>query len=137
MKNRGPTLGARSIIFVLAISYFSAACGPTDSEFSEYSSFRSRDGEHLVVIDSAHSAFSFGPEMIRVYVVERSTRMRNHIVTTKIANDGGEISNSNIKAEWINSDVIKICLIGVEQKDSVLEINVQNLSHTERKETCS
>jgi hypothetical protein len=90
-----------------------------------------------LIIDSAHSVLAFGPETIKVYVVEKDTRVRKHIVTTKIANDGGGISSSNVKAEWMQPEVIKLCLTGVEQEDSVLKINLRTFSHIAGKENCS
>ena len=97
----------------------------------------SPDDKYYVIIDSAHSTLAFGPETIRVYVVAKDKRVRNHVVTTKIANDGGGINDSNVKPKWIQPDVIQFCLSGVEQEDSVLEINIRTLSHSEDKENCS
>lgn len=84
--------------FLVAFVVFTTACGPSDSDFSEFSTYRSPDGSYYVIIDSAHSKLAFGPETIRVYVVEKDKRVRNYIVTTKIANDGGGISETNVKA---------------------------------------
>jgi hypothetical protein len=72
-----------------------------------------------------------------VYVVEKDNRVRNHVVTTKISNDGGGVSRSNLEVEWVRSDIIKFCLTGAEQEDSILEINVQTLAYSERKKNCS
>jgi hypothetical protein len=130
-------LSARLIAFVLGTALFASACGPSDSDFSEFSTFVSPDDKYYVIIDSAHSTLAFGPETIRVYVVAKDTRVRNHVVTTKIANDGGGINDSNVKPKWIRADVIQICLSGVEQEDSVLKINLQTLSHSENKGNCS
>jgi hypothetical protein len=124
-------------VSVFAIAIFATACGPADSDFNEFSTYKSPDGQYFVIVDSARSALAFGPETIRVYVVEKEKRVRNHIVTTKIANDGGGISNANVKVTWIQSDTIKFCLTGVEQEDSVLEINLRTFSHTETKKNCS
>ena len=112
------------------------ACGPSESDFTEFSSYDSPDGRYAVIIDSAHSKLAFGPETLRVYVVERENRVRNHVVTTKIANDGGGISDSNLKANWIRSDVIQFCLSGVEQKDSILEIDVRQRVYRKFEKRC-
>ena len=130
-------MSVRSIACVIGIALGSTACGPSDSDFTVFSSYKSPDGNHFVIIDSAHSALAFGPESIRVYVVDQDTRIRNHIITTKISNDGAGISHSNVTAEWVQSDVIKFCLTGVEQDDSVLEINVRTFLYTEGKENCA
>lgn len=119
------------------IMLFSTACGPSDSDFTEFSTYKSPDGSYFVIIDSAHSKLAFGPKTIKVYVVEKDKRVRNHVVTTKIANDGGSISDSNVKAKWIQADVIQFCLSGVEQEDNILEINVRKLLHTEENINCS
>ena len=119
------------------ITLFSTACGPSDSDFTEFSTYKSPDGGYFVIIDSAHSKLAFGPETIKVHVVEKDRRVRNHVVTAKIANDGGGISDSNVKAKWIKADVIQLCLSGVEQEDNILEINVRKLSYTEVKNNCS
>ena len=87
-------------------------------------------------MDSAHSTLAFGPETIRVYVVAKDKRVRTHVVTTKIANDGGGINDSNVKPKWIQPDVIQFCLSAAEQEDSVLEINIRTLSHSEDKGNC-
>lgn len=131
-------LSARSMVYLLGIVCCISACGPSNSDFTEFSTYKSPGGNHFVIVDSAHSKTAFGPETIRVYVVEKDSRARNHVVTTKIANDGGGISNENIKAEWINSDIIKFCLSGAEQEDSVLKINVRTFLHSEEgKQKCS
>ena len=111
-------------------------CGPSDSDFKEFSTYKSPDGNYTVVVDYAHSKFAFGPETIRVFVMPEGSRARNHIVTTKISNDGG-ISAENIKAEWVGKYQIKFCLSGVEQDDSVLEINIPEHSFSEVKEKCA
>ena len=125
------------ITSLVVITFFLTACGPSDSDFTEFSTYKSPDGSYFVIIDSAHSKLAFGPETIRVHVVEKDKRVRNHVVTTKIANDGGGISNSNVKAKWVHTKVIQFCLSGVEQEDNILEINVQKLSHTEVYKNCS
>lgn len=137
VHNRELTLSARSITSLFGISLFSIACGPSESDFTEFTTYKSPDGSYFVIIDSAHSKLAFGPETIRMYVVKKDNRERNHIVSTKIANDGGGINDSNVRVQWTQSDVIKFCLSGVEQKDRVLEINVRKLSYTEKEENCS
>ena len=130
-------MSIRLIAFVLGTALFASACGPSDSDFSEFSTFGSPDGKYYVIIDSAHSKLAFGPETIRVYVVAKDKRVRNHVATTKIANDGGGINDSNVKSKWIQPDVIQFCLSGAEQEDIVLEINIRTLSNSEVKGSCS
>lgn len=115
---------------------FSSACGPSDSDFSDYSTFVSPDDKYNVIIDSAHSKLAFGPETIRVFVVGKDKGVRSHIVTMKIANDGGGISEENVKAIWIQPEILQLCLSGAEQDDSALEINVRSLSHTKENIKC-
>jgi hypothetical protein len=71
-----------------------------------------------------------------VFVTPKGSRARNHIVTTKISNDGG-ITTENIEAEWKGKNTIKFCMTGVEQEDSVLIINLQEHSYSEAKEKCA
>lgn len=113
-----------------------AGCGPSDSDFKEFSKYESPDGKYTVTVDYAHSRFAFGPETIRVFVTPKGSRARNHIVTTKISNDGGKTAE-NIKAEWTRENQIRLCLSGVEQEDSVLEINLPEHSFSEVKEKCA
>lgn len=126
-----------SITCLVAFTLLLTACGPSESDFTEFSTYKSPDGSYYVIIDSAHSKLAFGPETIKVYVVEKEKRIRNHIVTTKISNDGAGINSSNVKAKWIQSDVIQFCLSGVEQKDSVLEIDVRTHSHNKVEKKCT
>ena len=113
-----------------------AACGPSDSDFKEFSTYESPDGSNTIVVDYAHSIFAFGPETIRVFVIRKGGQDRNHIVTTKVSNDGG-ITAKNIKVEWAQENVIKFCLSGVEQEDSVLVIDLRDLSYSEIEEKCA
>ena len=113
-----------------------AACGPSDSDFKEFSTYESPDGSNTIVVDYAHSIFAFGPETIRVFVIRKGGQDRNHIVTTKVSNDGG-ITAKNIKAEWAQENVIKFCLSGVEQEDSILVIDLRDLSYSEIEEKCA
>ena len=119
----------------LGFTVFITGCGPSDSDFKEFSTYESPDGNYTVVVDYAHSRFAFGPETIRVFVTPKGSRARNHIVTTKISNDGG-ITADNIKAEWKEKYIIKFCMTGVEQEDSVLVINLQEHSYSEVKKMC-
>ena len=123
---------------LLALGFAAAAsgCGPSDSEFIEFSTYRSPDGDYTVVVDYAHSMFAFGPETVRVFVMPRGSRARNHIVTTKISNDGG-ITAENIKAQWKDKNTIEFCMSGVEQEDSVLIINLHEHSYSEVKKKCA
>jgi len=121
---------------MLGIAVFVTACGPSESDFKEFSTYESPDGGNTIIIDYAHSMFAFGPETIRVFVVRKGDQARSHVVTTKISNDGG-ITDKNIKAEWKQESVVEFCLTGVEQEDSVLIINLRDLSYTENEEKCA
>ncbi len=123
--------------YLPVVAFLLSACGPSDSDFEEYSVFRSPAGTYQVAIDLAHSKLAFGPEIIKVYVIDSSNGTRNHIVTTKIANDGGGIDDSNVKASWIQSEIVQLCLSGAEQDDRVLEINVRAGTYSEHKKACS
>lgn len=120
----------------LGLTVVIVGCGPSESEFKAFSNYESPDGKYTVSIDYAHSRFAFGPETIRVFVTAKGSLVRNHIVTTKISNDGG-ITAKNIRAEWTGNDRIRFCLSGVEQEDSVLEINLPELSFSEVTEECA
>ena len=130
-------MNIRLTTFLVFITLFVAACGPADSDFTEFSTYKSPDGNFYVIIDAAHSRFAFGPETIKVYVARKDMRVRNHIVTTRIANDGGGIREENVKARWLEPEVIHFCLSGAEQSDRVFEINVRSLLHTEESMECS
>ena len=121
---------------LLGITVFIAACGQSDADFKEFSTYESPDGSNTIFVDYAHSIFAFGPEKIRVFVMRKGGQDRNHIVTTKVSNDGG-ITAKNIKAEWAQENVIKFCLSGVEQEDSVLVIDLRDLSYSEIEEKCA
>jgi len=110
---------------------------PSDSDFSEFSAYEAPNGERTVVVDSAHSVLAYGAETIRVYVSGTDTGARTHVVTTKIANDGSDITSENVRAEWIHTDVLSLCLTGMEQDDRILEIDVRMLSYAERTQKCS
>jgi len=120
----------------LGLTVVFSGCGPSDSDFKEFSTYESPDGKYTVTIDYAHSRLAYGPETIRVFVTPQGSRARNHVVTTKISNDGG-ITAENIRSEWTGRYQIKFCLSGVEQEDSVLEINLLEHSFSEGKEKCA
>ncbi len=126
----------RYIIILVCIMCLSG-CGPSDANFSVFSTIQDQSGQHTVIIESAHSILANGPETIRVYVKSLGTGKLEHIVTTKIANDGGEISSTNIRSEWKNSNTLSLCLSGVEQEDRVLDIYVRTLSYSETVEKCA
>jgi len=130
-------LSARLIALAPGIAPLLSACGLSDSDFPEFSTFESPGDEYHVTIDSAHSRLEFGSETIRVYVVGKEERARNHVVTAKIANDGGGNSDAKAKSKWIQPDVMRLCLSGAEQEDNVLEIYIRTLSHSEAKGNCS
>jgi hypothetical protein len=137
LHNRDLTSSVRSMVFILGATLASTACGPSDSDFTEFSTYKSPNGKYYVVVDSAHGVLAYGPETVRVSVIAQNHRVKNHVVTTKIANDGGGISDANVKVKWVQPDIVKFCLTGVEQADSVLEINLATLAHTEGQENCA
>ena len=49
-------------------------------------------------------------------------------INTSISNDGAKIDDSNINIEWISEDMATITLSGTEQKDEVININVEDIS---------
>ena len=124
-------------IVVLGVAIIAISCGPSDADFSEFANYVSPDEKHTVIVDSAHSILSYGPETIRIYVAEGSSQERRHVVTTKIANDGTGISPKNLEVMWIQVHIVRFCLSGVEQKDSVLEVNTRTFTFSERSERCS
>lgn len=137
MRNRQEReLKFRHFMIIPGIALAAAACRPSDSDFSEFSTHASPDGEATVVVDTAHSKLAYGPETVRIFIVPRGSRARNHVLTTKIANDGG-ITAANITAEWLQPDVIQFCLSGVEQQDKVLKINITTYEYTDETEKCT
>lgn len=113
-----------------------AACGPSDKDFSEFASYPSPRGSLTVIVAAAHSRLSFGSETIRIYVNPAGGRAKNHVLTTKISNDGGGITNDNIQIEWLGEDRIQFCLSGDEQQDTLIEINLLNLQFSEKLQPC-
>jgi hypothetical protein len=136
-RKRVRNLSSRLIAVFFGMTLLSAACGPSDSDFTEFSAYRSADGKYLVIVDSAHSKLAFGAETIRVHVVDKHKQQRHHIVTTKIANDGARMTESNIGAAWTGPDTIRFCLAGAEQQDSILKIDLAARSYTEENGSCS
>ena len=115
----------------------SSACGRPESDFTEHSTYNSPDEDYSIIVDSAHSKLAFGPETLRFYMVKKESKERKHIVTTKIANDGGLITDENLRAEWIQNYVIQFCLSGAEQNNHILRINLRTLTYTEKNIECS
>ena len=122
-----------AFITVLAVT----ACGPSDADFREFASYPSPRGSLNVIVDSAHSPLPFGPETIRIYVNPGGSQARNHVLTTKIANDGGGVSSTNVQVKWLAEDKIQFCLSGDEQQDKIIEINLLNLRFSEVSQPCS
>jgi len=125
------------IFAALVILLLLGACGPSDSDFNEFSTYKSPDGRYFVIIDAARSKLAFGAETIRISVVEADDRDRREILRTKIANDGGGVGHANVKAHWVSPGVVRFCLSGDEQEDVVLEIDLKALSYFETTENCA
>ena len=113
-----------------------AACGPSDKDFTEFASYPSPRGSLTVIVDSAHSPLPFGPETIRIYLNPAGSQARNHVLTTKVANDGGGITDDNVQIKWLGEDRIQFCLSGDEQQDTLIEINLLNLQFSEKLLPC-
>ncbi len=122
--------------FVLAIIFGMAACAPADKDFTEFASYPSPRGSQTVIVDTARNRLPFGPEIIRIYVNPSGSQAKNHVLTTKVANDGGGISDDNIQIEWLGEDRIQLCLSGDEQQDTLIEINLLNLQFSEMLQPC-
>lgn len=129
-------MDTRTIVITSGIFTCIVACGPSDADFTAFSSYRAPDGTQTVVADSAHSVLAYGPETVRFFVVGENSQERKHVLTTKISNDGTGITADNIRAEWVQPDVLRLCLTGVEQEGRVLEIDVQALSYVEEEQEC-
>lgn len=132
-----PSVYIHNLTVGFGLMLCASACGPSDSDFTEFSKFISPDGKQYVVIDSAHSVLAYGPETLRIYVSVEGSSTVTHVVTTKIANDGAGISDKNVRAEWVNHDILRLCLTGVEQEDYVLEVDIRKVSYIEKTQNCS
>ena len=73
-------MSVRYLVFIIGITLVSSACGPSASDFTEFSTYKSPDGKYFVIVDSAHSALAYGPETVRVYVVEKKNRVKNYFL---------------------------------------------------------
>jgi len=45
------------------------------------------------------------------------------LATTSLANDGSKITDKNMRAEWIDSSTLRLCLSGAEQNDEAIVID--------------
>ena len=103
-----------------------AACGPSDSDFAEFDTFHSPDRKHRIVIETApKNSLAFAPEAIRFYLVGQDPNERNLLTTTTLANDGSGLIDENIRAKWIDSKTVRLCLSGAEQEDEAIVIDVE------------
>ena len=106
-----------------------AACGPSDSDFVEFDTFDAPDEQHRIVIEIApENSFAYSPEAIRFYLARQDTSERHLLATTNLANDGSKLTDENIRAEWVDSRTLKICLSGAEQHDQAVVIDVVTAS---------
>lgn len=114
-----------------------AACGPSDSDFVEFDTFHSPDEKHRVVVEMApKSSFAFSPAAIRLYIAEQDKSERYLLATTSLANDGSRITDENIRAEWIDSNTVRLCLSGAEQDDETIVIDVVTASFSIESAKC-
>ena len=128
---------ARPASCLAAITLLSTACAPSDADFREFATYASPDGAYRVVVLAANSKLAFGPHTLKVYSVEQDNGNRVHVVTTSLANDGSRLDGSNVSVSWIRPQVIRFCLSGAEQKDTVLEIDLRTRSQDEYEQACS
>ena len=102
-----------------------AACGPSDSDFVEFDTFHSPDDKHHVVVEMApKNNLAFSPEAVRIYSSEGDTSERHLLATTSLANDGSRITGDNIRAEWIDSETVRLCFSGSEQDDEAIVMDL-------------
>ena len=111
-------------------------CSPSDENYRVYATLPNPVNNRLVTIEKAQSVLAYGPETIRVYVKQLNASERVHRVTTKISNDGGEVSDENIQLTWKGEYRLSLCLSGDEQDDKLLEIDVEEKSFTETTMKC-
>ncbi len=69
------------------------------------------------------NSLAFSPEAIRVYLAGKDTSDRQLLATTSLANDGSTITDENIRADWVDSAIIRLCLSGAEQDDEAIVID--------------
>jgi len=128
--NRATSTGA-----LLGLIVF-AGCGPSAADFELYDTFRSPQNSREVVVQIAYSKLAFGPTTVRFSARDVDSAELVEIVTTRISNDGSNITDENLGAEWVNERTLRLCLRGVEQADSVLEIDVVSGTHSETESPC-
>lgn len=115
-----------------------AACGPSDSDYAEFDTFHSPDEKHRVIVEMApKNSLAFSPEAIRLYLAGQGTSERYLLGTTSLANDGSRITDKNIKAEWIDSKTVRLCLSGAEQDDEAIVIDVVTASFSVESAKCA
>lgn len=115
-----------------------AACGPSDSDFAEFDTFRSPDQKHRVVVETApKNSMAFASEVIRLYLVGQDTNERYLLTTTTLANDGSGLIDENIQAEWVDSRTVRLCLSGAEQEDEAIVIDVETRLFSVESATCA
>jgi len=127
---------ANGVLFGVFLSV--TACGPSDSDFTEFDTFYSPDEKHRVVVEMApKNSFAFSPETIRFQLAEQGTSERYLLGTTSLANDGSRIMAENIRATWIDSKTVRICLSGAEQDDEAIVIDVLTASFSVESAKCA
>ena len=124
------------LLGVLLLS--TSACGPSESDFVEFGSFPSPGDEHRIVIETApKSSFAFSSVVVRIYLVGLDADTRYLIAATTLANDGSRLTDENIRAEWVDSNTIRLCLSGSEQDDEAFVIDAANGLVSVDLENCS
>ncbi len=71
---------------------------------------------------------AYSPEAIRVYLAGEGAIERQLVATTSLANDGSTITDENIRADWIDATLVRLCLSGAEQEDEALVIDLDTAS---------
>ena len=121
--------------FIFYILIFSG-CGPSESDFKEYSRYLSPDNSSVVAVSLAPAKLAYGPTSVRIKLIEEKSGNLHHIVSTKVANDGVPLSDKNISATWIDVDTLNLCLSGDEQQDEKIEIKLSTASYSSSIEEC-
>lgn len=127
----------KKILFIFGACISTISCGPSNADFVEFKRYTSPNLSQVVIVESAHSVLAYGPETVRFFVMVNEKDEKTHVLTTKIANDGGGVTDKNIQAEWLQDNIIKFCLTGDEQQDVIIEIDLGKGSYQKRKEQCS
>ena len=127
----------RFTIGFVSFSLLIGGCGPSESEFKEYASYLSPDNTSIVAISIAPAKLAYGPTSVRIALIDGKSGNSNHIVSTKIANDGVPLSDKNVIASWIDADTLQLCLSGDEQQDEQIEIKLSQASYLSSNVECT